>query len=126
MKRFFFVLSMLLTLAITKNYADGIYQNNEFQSACLNVIDGKVYFDTNQVIVSNENLFVLISDVEGNIIQFSVSSLHHDDAGIYILMEEFQSKYYRCRICKMPVCELCNRCTAERCRSGLTCICGGW
>ncbi len=128
MKKLFLILAMLTLLLTTKSYAHNHSSLSFIDEALLNIVQEKVYFSADQIVVSETGLYALVYDLNGDIISYAIPNLQYDSSGVFIYVNDFFDRYYylTCRACLDRICNDCNKCRNLGCISGRICYCGRW
>lgn len=81
----------------------------------LNWIEDRVYFDSDQFILSKNGIFVLIPDSNGLLAKVLVSQINFDTTGLFVLAEHLPSP--QMDFCRYghPACKKCGRCNTPGC-----------
>lgn len=75
---------MLTFLLTAKSYAYNYMPVSPIDETRLNIVQGKIYFYADEIVVSEAGLYVLVPNVNGETISYSIPNLQYDSSGIFI------------------------------------------
>lgn len=95
----------------------------EVDCSDLNCIDEKIYLTTDQVVLSDCGIYILLKDVYGSLVKVQVPQLGGNEIGLYISTEFIPSPQVimRCPNFHPLSCPKCHGCTSQECPYGCKC-----
>ncbi len=110
-KKFFILTLFLFTLFSGKMFSQDVFYETDY-------INSKVYITSDQLVVSDKGLFVLLEDASGLLTKTLVPQVNYDENGLFISAEHLPSPQVleRCPKGHVASCPKCFRCQVSSCR----------
>ena len=110
-KKFFILAMCLFSMFVGKAFSQGVCEKS---SASLGAIDEKVYFNSDQILLSDGGIFLLLQDSDGALVKVLVPQVNHDGSGLFVLTEYVlphlgDNEVMNCDTYKTWVCRICGR-----------------